>query len=852
MLPAPPADTAPSLGPPARERGFWERLFGPLFGGIRAHPESLSRLVDAHRRGLVVHTLRTRRRVDPLFILHLLGRLDLPRPRWLHDHFASKCDDSAGQLAEELTAGRGALLFLRRPRTLRNPTTAYSQAHVEALVALQRQLDVPILLLPETILWRRSAQGLRRTFFDALFGDRDGPGALREVFGFFWHRGNSRLYVGTPVDLKTVLENEDGQTDRIIAKKVRWAILNHLTREEEIRTGPMQRSAARTRQMVLKDGAVRRHIEKKGHNNAGRRKLESKADAMLKAMAADMRYGWLRVLDAVIDVLWSRIYDGIVVDEKGIEQVRNAARRGPVVLVPSHRSHVDYIVLSQVFFQNELIPPHIAAGDNLNFWPMGLIFRRSGAFFIRRSFRGDKLYSIVIAAYVRRLLKEGHVVEFFIEGGRSRTGKLLQPRMGMLTMCVDPVLEGALPDISFIPISISYEKVVEAGAFAKELQGQKKRKEDVTALLSSTKVLWSRYGRVYVDFSSPVSLRAFAAARNIAPEDARIETEGGLSEQEPGGTTTGTRATSIRRALVTQLGHRIVYGINQCTRVTPTSVTALILLAQTRRGIAQTDLYTRADRVVSFLQDTGARLSGSLAPSTRQAALREALGRFAAEGQALMKPSPDGETIYQITDAGRRALDYYKNNILHFFAASAIVALAVRVAGETEVPEDRVLEKARRISRILKHEFSFRSDRTFEDNFRQAADLLLQRQTLTRQTDDSGTHRWSFTPQGVPEGRELEGLLGAFFEGYRLAAELVDELPEGGATRKRFEELFLQRANRQVLEGRVLRAELAAQPMAISSLSVLVDEGVVQTRQKVEVADADRRSALIAELDAYL
>ena len=848
MRPAPSAPTAPPLGPPARERGFWERVFAPLFGGIRAHDASLLQLAEAHRRGLVVHTLRTRRRVDPLFILHILGRLDLPRPRWLHDHFASQSSDSAATLIHELEAGRTALLFLRRPRTIRNPTTAYSQAHVEALVSLQRQTDRPILLVPETILWRRRAQGLRPTFFDALFGDRDGPGALREVFGFLWHRGDSRLYVGTPVDLRAVLKREEGQPDRVIAKKIRWAILNHLTREEQIRTGPMQRSAARTRHMVLKDSAVRRYIEKKSRKAGDRRKLESNADAMLRAMAADMRYGWLRVLDAVIDVLWSRIYDGIVVDEKGIEQVRNAARRGPVVLVPSHRSHIDYLVLSQVFFKNELVPPHIAAGENLNFWPMGLIFRRSGAFFIRRSFRGDKLYTVVIAAYIRRLLKEGHAVEFFIEGGRSRTGKLLPPRMGMLTMCVDPVLENAIQDVSFIPISISYEKVIEAGAFAKELQGQKKRKEDVSALLSSTKVLRSRYGRVYVDFSGPVSLRAFAAARDIAPEEARLDPDTNPTDPDA----PGPSAASVRRALVTQLGHRIVFGINACTRVTPTSVAALILLARTRRGIAESDLYARADRVVSFLEDTGARLSGSLASSTRHAALREALERFAAEGQTHTKHSPDGETIYQITDAGRRALDYYKNNILHFFVASAIVVLAVRVAGEQDVPEDRVLDQARRVSRILKHEFSFRSDRKFEDNFRQAADLLVRRRTLTRTVDPSAGPHLSLTPQGRLEGRELEGLLAACFEAYRLAAELVAELPEGGVPRKRFTELFLQRANRQILEGRVLRAELAAQPMARAALSVLAEEGLVKTGARVEVANPARREDLVRELSTYL
>src|SRR5262249_49381050 len=157
--------------------------------------------------------------------------------------------------------------------------------------------------------------------------------------------------------------------------------------------------------------------------------------------------------------------------------------------------------------------------------------------------KGDKLYAAVFAAYVRRLLKEGHALEFFIEGGRSRTGKLLAPKMGMLSMCVDPVLEGGLADVSFVPVSISYEKIIEAKSYAHELGGGAKKREDVGTLLSSTRLLIARYGRVYVDFDEPISLRVFAASRGF---------ELGRAEE--------SAATS--KGLVTQLGHRIVYGIN--------------------------------------------------------------------------------------------------------------------------------------------------------------------------------------------------------------------------------------------------------------------------------------------------
>ena len=271
-----------------------------------------------------------------------------------------------------------------------------------------------------------------------LFGDRVAPGKLREISGFLLRYGSAYFHVGAPVNLASVLEREGDTPTPIIAKKIRWSMLNHLTREEEIRGGPISRPTERTLELVLKDPAVQKYLPP-DQPAERRRGLQ-----IMRRLAADVRYGWIRVLDAIIDRIWNEIYDGINVDQEGLAKVWNAARRGPVVLVPSHKSHVDYLVLSQVFFKDGLMPPHIAAGDNLSFWPLGYIFRRSGAFFIRRSFSGDKLYAALCAAYVRRLLKDGHAVEFFIEGGRSRSGKLLQPKMGLLGMCVDPVLDGAI------------------------------------------------------------------------------------------------------------------------------------------------------------------------------------------------------------------------------------------------------------------------------------------------------------------------------------------------------------------------------------------------------------------------
>lgn len=824
-----PTPTVRSAGSPP-DGGWLGRLLRPLFGRIRVDDEVAARLSETYQRGLVVHVFRASRLTDPLFLLYALERLALAPPRWMHDHYASStADGSLDALRRSLKDGHPAVLFLRRPRTWWNPSGTYPEAHVEALLNLQRQLDRPVLLLPETLQWTKRPTGLRPTVIDSIFGNREAPGRIRELLGFAWNHADARFHVGVPVDLSEVLKREAGRTDRVAARKVRWAIANHLSREERLRTGPVVRSSARTRHMVLKDPAVRRFFAAQAEKGKRTEPLEKKAESLLKTIAADMRYGWLRVLDIVVDRAWSRIYDGIVVDKEGLAKVRTAAHRGSVVLMPSHKSHIDYIVMSQVFFKEGLLPPLVAAGDNLNFWPLGFIFRRAGAFFIRRSF-SDKLYAVVFAAYVRRLLKEGHALEFFIEGGRSRTGKLLPPRTGLLSMCVDPVIDGKVNDVAFVPVSIGYEKIIEARAYANELAGGEKKKEDARGLLASAKLLRSRYGRVYVDFAEPVSLRRFAEERG------RMKTEAGADDR------------TDRKDLVTQLGHRIVNGINEVTRATPTSVAALILLARARRGLAEAELYRRADRAIEFLTDLGARISTPLGPATRQAALRQALGRFAAEGTVRMVTAPDGETIFQLDDVGRQALDYYKNNILHFLVPPAVVALALVCTPDQPADRDTVARAAQRISRLLKNEFSFRVDLTFSENFAEACRMLDGWGILTPTND----HQLQMTAAGRSEARELARLLAPFLEAYRIIVEVLDETRAKPLPERKLVALALTVARRQVIEGKLTRAEAAVQPTLKRGLATMKDEGVVPARGTMEVIDEQARVRLREELSWLL
>src|SRR5437763_3680148 len=193
------------------------------------------------------------------------------------------------------------------------------------------------------------------------------------------------------------------------------------------------------------------------------------------------------LLEAIFNRIWPRVFTALEI--VGLENVIECVKEHPVVLVPCHRSHFDYLILSYIFHLNYLSPPHIAAGDNLSFWPMGPLFRGAGAFFIRRSFEDDELYKMVFRKYLTFLIREGYTQEFFIEGGRSRTGKILTPKLGMLSAILGAFVDGVRHDLYLVPVSIHYGRVVEEEAYKRELVGADKEKESIWSLLKARRLL---------------------------------------------------------------------------------------------------------------------------------------------------------------------------------------------------------------------------------------------------------------------------------------------------------------------------------------------------------------------------
>ena len=710
-------DTALQSLVPKNVRGLagrgMPRRMGPLLGPF-AHrfldhipfPAAMAeRLKALHGEGAVlVYVHRARNPVEHLALSRVVAREGLPQaryvgglsvlglqpfwrlPAWL-SLFGTKPAREELLLQRCVQAGLPAEIFLRQPLTLLTTKTSTRARFVEVLVRAQRKMTRPIVLVPCFLAMKQRPGNFEPTTLDAIFGTVEEPGLLRALGRVLAAGDNARFEVSEPVDLRAFVHERTPQSDDVIAKKVRWSILHHLARVERFAHGPPLKSQARMREELLRDHSLHQQIDRLAASTAvPRLALEKKARKIYDEIAARFDVDVTRAYSKILDVIWSRIYDGIHYADEDIERLREAARRGPLVLVPSHRSHVDYLVMSQVMLKAGLLPPLVAAGDNLSFFPLGPIFRRGGAYFLRRSFKGDPLYAAVFRAYVRKLFVEGFSQEFFIEGGRSRTGKTLPPKLGLLSMLVDAYLESREEDAIFLPCHISYERVIEAGSYIGELAGKAKQKESAGALVKTAGVLRGRYGRVYVTFDEPLSLKEHLAQRGVARATSSDAT---IAEQ--------------RRLAVATLGHKIVYGINRCGVVTSTSLVVTTLFGFRRKGVDEDLIVAAALGLVAHLQKKPAgsvRFTPGETPD--DATLRAALGRL-VEDKLLVRAQAGERVLYQMAPDATFPLDTFKNQILHHLVPEAIVATEHNAtAGFALLDQKGAVDAARGASEVVR------------------------------------------------------------------------------------------------------------------------------------------------------
>ena len=369
------------------------------------------------------------------------------------------------------------VIVLRRMRGLifRHPRKTGSQRLLR-LVEAAEQGDQELLLIPVAIYWGRSPEK-ERSLLKLLFSeDWDVSGRTNKFFKSLLLGRDTLLRFSHALPLRSI--EAEGQSSAIVNRKISRILRVHFRKRRVATVGPDLSHRRTLVNQVLRAPSVRRVIMAEAGDDFRKQEVaRHKAKKYALEIAADISYPFVRVAQRFLKWLWHRIYDGIELNH--IDRLHEVAREKEVVYVPCHHSHFDYLLLSYIVYTSGLHLPHIAAGINLNMPVVGRILRRGGAFFLRRTFRGNRLYAAVFDAYLNEIIARGHSIEYFVEGGRSRTGRLLAPKGGMLVMTVNSFIKNRQRPIVFVPVYFGYEKLIEGDSFIGELGGAEKKKESL-------------------------------------------------------------------------------------------------------------------------------------------------------------------------------------------------------------------------------------------------------------------------------------------------------------------------------------------------------------------------------------
>jgi glycerol-3-phosphate O-acyltransferase len=836
---------------------------------------------EAAERGPVVYVLRNLSFLDFVALDYITKTHGLPEVRfandlglWLLEPFGETWREALRPSAREtpeqrlstvIESGGSAALFLKRPPTFLEKTIGNRKRYVSTegdnlvrtLFELQRHIDRPIMLVPQVFVWSKRPTSLQGSWVDFIFGPREWPGTMRIAAQFLLNYKHVLLRAGEPMSLLDFMKSNQGEGDDTLVRRGTYALIRKIERERRAIVGPIRKPADRVRDEIIRSPKLQSTIKHlAGDGSAERMVLTARAYATLRQMEASPDPETIRGLTAAFEGVLNRVYAGVEIDKEGLERVRQAAQLGTIVLLPSHKSHMDYLLLSYVLYENSLQLPLIAAGDNLSFFPVGAILRRGGGFFIRRSFKGDRLYVAVVDAYLRRLVKDGWPIEFFLEGARSRTGKLLAPKLGLLNMLVDSAVGLPNREVFFVPVSIGYERLLEEGSYVRELLGGEKKKESTAGLIRALGILAERYGRLNVQFGEILSLSQAA------------EEVGWKRESKP--------PPAKRRELTTRIAYRVMAEINKSTAVTPGSVVALALLTHGRRGVVHTELVARVQRLAAVLRLLGARMTPSLATSTgvvRPTCVGDAIEMFRGAnlvevhvpGESLQSgaksaKAPTGDdAIYTVPENKRLALDLSKNIILHFFVPAALGSAAILAPPGPPISRTVVRERVQRLSRLFKYEFMFRADASFEKIFDDTLQQMLDRGELVL---EAGDHL------GLGEGHDgLDGrgwivlyasMVRNFVESYRVAARSLSLLLKGPMAHKELARRALAIGDRMYLAGDIERREALSRTCLDNALQSLLDQGYLEPLEDKKIAlassfnDAEAVRAIEGRIANYL
>ena len=707
---------------------------------------------------------------------------------------------------------KAAVIFLQHQddhNLLQSTTHSFPPRLLRLIEFLEKHPDYDIELIPVTVLWGRSPDK-EDSLLKLLFADTWAtPGKVKQLMNIGVHGRQSYLEFHDAQSLKSLVEYANIHHPNISPVTYIVSHLNqYLDRQREVILGPDLSDRRNVMHSLIKAPDVQDAIRKESiRSKVSMIDAERKAIGFVNEIASDYSASAVHFADKALTRLWTQLYDGVEVHN--FSTVRELVKDYEVIYTPCHRSHIDYLLLSYVIYKRGLMVPYIAAGDNLNMPFVGQLLRGGGAFFIRRSFRGNALYTSVFKEYLFSILSRNTPLEYFIEGGRSRTGRLLPPKTGMLAMTVHSHLRGRAKPIVFIPTYVGYERLMEGATYVGEMNGKAKESESIWGILQTLKKIERIFGKVHVNFGEPVFLDDLL--KEHGADQIKIEHNDDPIPQE------------ISNA-VNSSANAILENINRAVVINPVSLLSLILLA--------TPKHTLDEEICVKQLDTYRNLLTAIPYDGRTQVTPLSGKEIIAYGLKLklIKRVPHvlGDII-AIADNQAVLLTYFRNNILHAFVLPSLIAALVEHNGR--INKTDLLNVIRTLYPFLKAELFLKwKDSEINAQVTEYIDALAQANLIFVDDED-----FIFCPTPNSEDHNQLAVLAApvrqSLERYYMTMALISQRGSGNISIRQVEELSYLVGQRLSVLYEFNSPEFFDKALFQSFVKVLTEQGYIKTNE---------------------
>ena len=813
---------------------FSNLLLKLFYSGIKVDDRQTEILQQLEENAIVVYVTKFKSVFEYLFYYNRYRQEHLPYPQLGFDYkvyiwqpvsrllriFVAKLDFllrhqslpdpyDRGYLKQELINGRCGFLSLVGKKIFYRRFVKADTDPVHYLIEMQKTIDRPIYLIPQLMFFSKTARRENPTLIDILFGPEDKPRKIRRLVTLFKNSGRVFMEISEPLNLKRYLESlkTRNQSTEYQSLLLRRDLLVQLNAHRQSITGPVRKSREELTESILTTERFQRFMETYAENrDITIHEVRRKADAYLEEIAANYKPAFIKVAAAIVGWITRTMFDGYTTNQEVLNRVKNMSVKGPLVLIPSHKSHIDYLILDYVLYQNNLPVPHIAAGKNLSFWPMGPLFRSGGAFFLRRSFSGAVLYSKVFAEYIHKLLEEGYNVEQFIEGGRSRTGKLLMPKLGLLSILMNALKNGACKDMLIVPIYIGYDRIIEEKSYLHELGGGQKEPENILQVLRARKFLKKRYGKIYIQFHEPISVNQLLRQQGQQ-----------LAQMKPKEVNAFTR----------KLGYQTINAINRVTVVTSHGLVASAILNFSKEKFSGNELLSVLATYLKYLATQNAKLADTLI-SDQQRAFEKVLESYTQ--RKFIEPLPkdkeknDTQKKYLINEGRRLYLEYYKNTCIAFFIPAAYTSMAILARDSFRFSASDLHAGYGFWQKFFKYEFAYDVDIRSEFHVRKSIKafiddgMVIPHQTLPDTYD--------VTPTGFRKLKIFALFLKTYFESYWIVLNFYMRNPQNAVEPKDRLKKITARGNRMYKRKEVERKEALSKVTYQNAIEMFSSRGI--------------------------